>query len=325
MRRRSTKPNGNVAIGRRWHIRLLHTLACLFAGAVFLSQPASGSANPRDDLPKVLHVAFSSRVFPDVDQRDARIAMELWARELSRKAGVPEAKVTLFNNPDEIRNLVRRGDIHLVTLPSIEYLAWRKELNMVPSYLAANKCGKDMEHILVVRRTSGISKVAQLKGKTIAIPTSAKLQTSSLWLKVLLLRQGIHDSQAYFGRFSETGKPSKSIMGVFFHQYHAAIVTRGSFETCTAINPQLGKDLAVIAESKSLPGDVSCIPENISARLRQSIDAAAITLHENAVGKQIMTLFHINRVIPYKASYMAGLEDLVREHDALMAKHGKKR
>jgi ABC-type phosphate/phosphonate transport system substrate-binding protein len=283
------------------------------------------AAFQEDPLPKILHVAFSSRVFPDVDPRDARIAMELWANELSRKAGIPQAQVTLFNSPDEIRKMVRSGVIHLVTLPPMEYLAWQRELNITPAYVAANKSGRVMEYLLIVRRNSGMTKVPDLRGKTLAMPPAAKDQTCSLWLTVLLMREGVRDAHGYLGKLADAGKPSQAILGVFFRQYDAAIVPRGSFETCITVNPQLGKELIILAESKSQIGEITCLPVTLGRRMRQAIDTAALSLHETPVGRQMTTLFHIDRVIPFNPSYLAGLEDLMRERARLMNSRSKKR
>ena len=297
---------------------LLFLLVPILAAVALPAMTQFGEAGQEDPLPHVLHVAFSSRVFPDVDPRDARIAMELWAKELSRKAGIPHAQVTLFDSPDEIRAMVRRGDIHLVTLPPLDFLAWRRGLNIVPAYVAANKSGKEMEYLLVVRRDSGIAKVRDLKGKTLALSEASRDQAGSLWLSVLFLRAGIRDVSAHLGRPPEANKPSQAIMGVFFRRYHAAVVNRGSLETCIAVNPQLGKDLVVLESSKSLVGEISCLPAAIGKKLRLAMDTAAGTLHETTVGRQMTTLFHIDRVIPFNDSYLAGLEELLRERDRLI-------
>ncbi len=290
-------------------------MAMFIAIALLLSGPHA-LAGQDEHLPKVLHVAFSTRIFPDVDHSDARIAMELWAKELSRKAGIPHARVTLFTNPDAIEGMVRRGDVHLVILPPADYLAWRR-LPLAPAYVAANKSGKEMEYLLVVRRDSGLSGVRDLRGKTLALSSAAKDPIGFLWITVLTLREGVGDAGCFIGKFSEVHKSSKAVLGVFFRQYQAAIVSRGSLETCIAVNPQLGKELTVIASSKSMIGEISCIPSTVGKRLRESMDNAAVTLHETPAGRQIATLFRINRVIPFNPSYLEGLEDLLRERDRL--------
>jgi hypothetical protein len=134
------------------------------------------------------------------------------------------------------------------------------------------------------------------------------------------MREGVRDVHDYLGKLADAGKPSQAIPGVFFRQYDAAIVPRGSFETCIAVNPQLGKELIILAESKSLTSEISCIPVTLGKRMRQAIETAALTLHETAVGRQMTTLFHIDRVIPFNPSYLAGLEGLLRERVRLTAK-----
>lgn len=297
----------------------------ILAFIALLSQPSTGTANPRDELPKVLHVAFSSRVFPDVDQKDAQVAMELWARELSRRAGIPKAQVTIFNNIQEIQGAVRRGDIHMVTMSSMEFLKYRKELKIVPAYVAANRTGRDMENLIVVRRDSGIQKVRELRGKTLATLSAAKNETSLLWLNVLTMREGARQSTSFFRQVYESKKTSQAVIGVFFRKFDSALVTRASFDTCRVVNPQLDKVLVVISKSDSLVGDISCLPSNIGEKLKRAIDAAALGLHENTVGRQMATLFQTNRVIPFNPSYLSGLEELLRERGELMAKQRNKR
>ena len=283
------------------------------------------TAGQEDPLPKVLHVAFSLRVFPDVDQRDAKIAMELWARELSRKAGIPQAQVILFDNPGEIEGMVRSGKIHLVTLPPLDYLAWHQRLNIEPAYVAANKSGRNMEYVLIVRRDSGITHVRNLKGKTVAISKAINARTGSLWFTVLLMREGIHNYRDFSEKPMEETKPSQTVMGVFFRQYQAAVVTRGSLETSFAVNPQLNKELVILAQSRSLVGDLSCLPATVGKRMKKAMDDAAMTLHETAVGKQMTTLFHIDRVIPFSPSHMAGVEALLKDREMLKKTRGKQR
>lgn len=289
--------------------QVLTTVACTL---LFCGQPTP--AHAAEQLPKTLHVAFSSRVFPDIDQGDAQIAMELWARELARKAGIPQAKVTIFADPKQIEESVRRGEMHVITLSAQEYLANRLQMPLVPAYVSANKTGPAMELLLIVHRSSGIRTVADLRGKRLITPPMTAHEPAKLWLSVLMgTRRG--PGGRYFDKVTVMTKPSQAVMAVFFRQFDAAVVRRGSFETCKAVNPQLGRELAIIAESKSLVGEITCLPATIDTRMKQAIDAAAASLHKTAVGKQMATLFQIDRVIPFKPTYLTGLEELLRHRE----------
>jgi ABC-type phosphate/phosphonate transport system substrate-binding protein len=90
------------------------------------------------------------------------------------------------------------------------------------------------------------------------------------------------------------------------------------------LNPQIGRQLKVVAESKPLHGDITCIPTTVSENMKRTIENAALHLHETTSGKQMFTLFQIDRVIPFNPSYLSGLEELLRERDRLTTRRMKR-
>jgi ABC-type phosphate/phosphonate transport system substrate-binding protein len=283
-------------------------------------------ADQWDGLPTTLRVGFSARVFPDVDQRDAQVAMELWTRELARGMGIKTTPITtIYKNPDDLLEAVKRGDLTVVTLPAIEYLEIRDRAPMTPIIVASSNAGTARQYALIVRHGSGIRSISDLRGKTIIIPSSSKNEASHIWLHVLLMRAVKQDRTLFFRQVRESSAASKSILKVFFHQADAAIVSRGALETSNELNPQIGKELAVIAESKPLHGDITCVPTMVSEKLKRAITNSALHLHETSTGKQIFTLFQIDRVIPYQASYLEGLIALLREQAKLQSKSAIRR
>ena len=73
-----------------------------------------------------------------------------------------------------------------------------------------------------------------------------------------------------------------------------------ALETSRTLNSQVGTQLLIIAESKNLLGDITCIPSSVvGKKFKHSIEEAALHLHETTVGRQMFTLFQIDRAIPY--------------------------
>jgi ABC-type phosphate/phosphonate transport system substrate-binding protein len=321
----SYKDHFQIRLRCRFSFLLKYILAGLISVLALLQHPTDLFAEIAN-LPKVVRMGFSSRVFPDVDQRDAQVAMELWTRELARSMGIRTSLQTvIFNKPAELLNAVKRGELIVVVLPAIEYLQIRDKTLLSPSIVAANYAGNSRQFLLIVRRDSGIRSVADLRGKSILLPSSTKHEASHIWLDVLLMRDGKSDRINFFRQIKESTTSSQSIMGIFFKQADAAIVSRGALETSRALNSQVGSQLLIISESKSFLGDLTCIPSSVGENLRHSIENASLHLHETTVGKQIFTLFQIDRTIPFQPSYLEGLIELLRERDRLMAKRGKRR
>jgi ABC-type phosphate/phosphonate transport system substrate-binding protein len=154
--------------------------------------------------------------------------------------------------------------------------------------------------------------------------SSSKHELSHIWLDVLLMKAGYPDHTRFFRQRKESVSASQAIMGVFFKHSDAALVSRTALETSKALNPQVDKQLKVIAESKGLHGDISCIPTMLDDKMRHSLENTALHLHETTAGKQIFTMFQLDRVIPFNPAYLEGTVELLRERDRLLARQKRK-
>jgi ABC-type phosphate/phosphonate transport system substrate-binding protein len=288
--------------------------------------PTSAFAAQVDAETMILRVGFSSRVFPDADQRDAQVAMEMWTRELARGMGIKTSPQTaIFENSGDLLDAVKRRELTFVILSAMELLQIRDKAMLTPFFVSANNAGNGRQYVLIVRRDSGIRSVAELRNRSIALLPAAKYESSHIWLDVLLMKGGHRDREKYFRQTRESTSSSQAIMAVFFKQADAALVSLAALETSKSLNPQVGTQLAVIAESKGLHGDISCIPTTVDEKLKRTIEKAALHLHETTVGRQIFTLFQTDRIIPFNPAYLDGLVELLRERDSLLAKLKRKR
>jgi ABC-type phosphate/phosphonate transport system substrate-binding protein len=312
---KTSKANKSL-LGRAGSITV--ALAAVLITIFLLCLESSSIAESDSGLPKVLKVGFSSRVFPDVDNNDVRVAMELWAKELSRSAGIPAAQVTIFRDPSEWLPAVRQGELHLITITAMEYMRFKDKSQLIPSYNATNKTGASMDQLVIVNRKSGIRSMNELRGKSFAILSPLKYEAPILWLEQSLKKYSANRN-SFFRQIKEYPKASQAIMATFFGQVDGCLVNRSAYEICKVLNPQMGKELMIITESKSLMGEMTCVPTNVSETLKAVFTKAALHLHENAVGKQILTLFQTDQVVLFHSSNMDGIAEL------LAAKAGKTR
>jgi ABC-type phosphate/phosphonate transport system substrate-binding protein len=303
-----------------------HLLCGLFAALVLLSQPAITGADNGDGLPKVLRVGLLTRILVDIDVHEAQVAIELWAREMSRTMGMKSsAKVMIFPDSQAMCRAFRDGTLDIITLPCVEYIKIRDKSLVEPIFVAANSVGKGRDHLLIAHRDSGIRSIPDLRGKTMVLLPFARQEASHIWLDVLLMKEGKRNRADYFRQVREYSTASQAIMAVFFRQADAAIVNRGAFETAVALNPQIGRKTRVIAESASLAGEVTCVPAMADERMKRSITSAAMQMTKSAVGRQMSILFQVDRLIPYQPSYLDGLAELLKEQANLRGKFYRRR
>jgi len=285
------------------------------------AMPSLVLAEQDDGMPKILRSGFLARIFSDTDPRDAKAAMELMTREVSRKMGLNTSpRVDIYPDIKAMTGAIRRGELDLASMPTVEYLRIREKVSLVPSFVGAHNNGMGSRYVLISHRNSGITSIGDLKGKTLLLLPAAKHELGQLWLDVLLMKAGKGNRESYFRQVKETAKISHAIMGVFFRQADAAIVTRAGLDTSRQLNPQLATQLVVLAESQFLSDGVTCFLGSASERFRQTTSKAINQLNETAFGRQLFTVFQTSGTTPFKPVYLEGVEELLHEHDRLKAR-----
>ncbi len=302
-------------------------LAGFMIAAILLWPLSDPAAADRDDgMPKVLRAAFLQRVFSDIDTRDAQATLELLTREISRNMGLDATpKVIIFPDMASMTEAIRHGDLDIISMPTVEYLRIRDRVPLIPSFVGAHNNGMGSKYILIARRDSGIRSFPDLKGKTILLPQENKHEESHVWLEVLLMKEGKSNRDSFFSQVKESPKISHSIMGVFFRQSNAAIVTQAGLNTSMALNPQIDRQLMVIAESPFLSDGVTCLLPTASETYRRTVVKAIMKLNESTSGRQLFTIFQTSGTVPFKPAYLEGLEELLREQSRLKAKIAKRK
>jgi ABC-type phosphate/phosphonate transport system substrate-binding protein len=106
-----------------------------------------------------------------------------------------------------------------------------------------------------------------------------------LWLDVLLMKAAARGPDSFFSQVRELPKVSQTIMGVFFRQADAAIVTRAGLDTSRQLNPQMETQLTVVAESGNLSDSVTCLIPATPEKFRNSLYRAIMDLNESKAGK----------------------------------------
>jgi ABC-type phosphate/phosphonate transport system substrate-binding protein len=289
-------------------------------------QPDHVAAEPTGTIPKVLRAGFLMREFSNMDPRDAKAAIEVQCRELSRSLGLGSApQVTIYPDMQSLSAAVRRGELEMVTMPGIEYLKLRKITPLIPAYVAADNGGLGTRYVIITRKDSGIRSFAELRGKSLLLPSLAIHDLGQLWLDVLLLKAGKGARSSFFRQVKESSRMFNVIMGVFLRQADAAVVTRAALDASRQLNPQLEAQVTVVAESRNLNEVVVCLIPGTSEKFRNQLYKDIGRLNDTSASRQLYTIFHTSGIKPFNAACLEGLLELVNEHDRLKGLSGRKK
>ena len=145
---------------------------------------------------------------------------------------------------------------------------------------------------------------------------SDEFSTPTIWYKTLVLSNDGNYKKDY-GPFLESQyKSARAIMDVFFKKAQGVVVSEKEFHIANELNPQIGKQLKIIASSKPILYSAICYTEKLKQHntvyIEELVDSFC-TVHKKSIGRNFLQIFKITQFIPYKDGYMNNTEDLYNE------------
>lgn len=258
-------------------------------------------------------VGFSHSTLLDLDKERAQAITALWSSLVAKKWGTTSA--TICKSVPDLEMNIRSKKIDLVVLTSLEYLEFSEKAPLEPLFVSAK--GNDIYDriILVVRKDSGIRSVKGLRGKTVVQLQSFFGNGRNLWLDTVLMRKGERNPDRFFSKTRGVLKPSAAILPVFFRKEDACVVTVRCLQVMSELNPQLKRELLVLEESPPRPMSVIAVRKGLAVKHREMLRDILQTLDQSVQGRQLLTLFRMDRLVPYRPEYMTRLKELFMEYD----------
>ena len=310
--------------------RLL-TSSALLAIAVLLSlgPPAWSQKEAPPGGGDLLRIGYSSRLFYDVDANDALVATREWVRNLIRESGGKgESETFIFPDQPAIVKAVNTAKVELVVLLPEEFVLIRDQApDLEPMGTCVNRERLGYRYGLLVRKDGGITRLPQLKRlkpRRLALDTGDKGSLPRMWMDILLKKEGMPEAGAFFDEIREFRKTSQAVLSVFFGQADACIASLETFETMADLNPQLGREIQVLASSREVVRDLICVRKSFRSDYRKRVEDVIYTFDSRPNGRQFLSMFHVDRIVPYDPAHIQGVLDLFRDYEALTKRGGRR-
>ena len=302
--------------------RLLSAGVFCLATLGLLRPSASAAAAAEDERSPTAPVRFAvtSRMFSEVNENDARAAMKAWGQALSSERGIPlEPVFQIFVGTEAIAAAIRGKLIDAITLPTDEYWALRDEVPL-GSIVIGSKGGRITEqYVLLVRGDGGIQRLADLRGHSLVVFQNPLTSLAPAWLETELLQHQLGLTGQFWGRVTESAKLLRAILPVFFHQADACLVTLKGFETMAELNPQIGRQLQILAKSEAMVPNLFCFRGDYRSPNRKKILQEISRVSETTAGRQTLALFQTEQLFPGDPAALASACALLDLHRRLRA------
>lgn len=258
---------------------------------------AEGATAPAPDVTPV-RVSYTTSVFRDVAESDARAAIKAWTENIARERAIRTyAEAGVVPDAESLARLCESGRVDFGGTTTPEFLQVEKRLGAEPLFAPSRGGSAAVEYLLLVRRDSAFNRLSDVRDADLMTYDNPRASLALPWLEVLLSEQGLGAAGDFFGRIEPATKLSAVVLPVFFGRARACLVTQDGFQTMAELNPQVGRELRVMARSVVLVPMVSFLRRDFTPPFRQSLITSLATLHEGASGRQVLNLVQADAVV----------------------------
>jgi len=274
--------------------------------------------------PAPLRFGFSARLFSDVNEDDARASLKVWAHTVGVEHGVPvDPMLEIYSDTDAIKEAMLGQKVDGVTMTTLEFWALRRAMSFRPSVVLGVSHGKTTEeYLLLVRGDNPATQLADLRGRSLAVASATPENLATIWGETLVLEAHLGTARTFWRKITRNGKISRVVLPVFFRQVDACIVTRDGFRTMSELNPQIGRQLRVLAQSPAVVTTAFCFRGDLVSPLYDKLVTNAGQVVDTPAGRQVMTLFHSEQAVTRPIAELDGACALLDRHQQLLAAAG---
>jgi phosphonate transport system substrate-binding protein len=236
-----------------------------------------------------IRLAISESLVSDVSINDARAAMTIWLKRMEVDLKIViEVNPKIFDTTEEIVHRARAGLFDAVALNVVEYHQIADVLDR--SQIIAETDGAE-QYILLVKNSAGVRSLSDLRGRRLIVLRSPKMCVATPWLSTLLEPGNLGPGDRFFGSVTTDVKPSRVVLPVFFGQADACLTSKRGFDLMGELNPQVAKNLTVIASSPALVATFYTFHKNYRGANRERFAQVYSNMPASAAGQQLATLF----------------------------------
>jgi len=267
-----------------------------------------------------LHVAFTRSTFMSINEADAKAAFKVFAKRVGERRGYNVTpRVDVFDDVDTLAANMDVWKPGLVIIDTWDYLSLALSTN-IPIEFASLEQGSIHEPYYLLARSDGdVHSFSDIRGRHLLVLDNSNANNARHWMCTELLALGAADPASFVRQMEIKEKVTQVILPVFFGQADACIVDRSGFDIMKEMNPQVGRELAIMATSPPLLDTVCLVSMQgwKAASERQDLLDALAEINEDPAGQQILTLFRFDGMEPFKEEQLATVRSLRKRHDRL--------
>lgn len=304
-------------------VRNYRLLIFVLCAAMLLQWPAgAGAANPAGNSPgKLLTLRFAMvHVLGDVNPEDAEIAIKVnWSRHLNNLVQGVTSEFEILSDVQSAADMIAKGRLHGLSMEIAQYLELGKTVKLNPVFISSRLSTPLESYLLLVRKGTSWETLDAQKERRLIIERAPELTIGQMWLETQLHRRNLPPILTYFSQITVSDKPTRIVLPVFFGQADACLVPEAAYQTMSELNPQLQRQLTVLARSPGFIKGIHCTTESMPPHFVDRFIEKGVSMEDSVDGRQLLLIFQMKKNFVFHPEYLANSERIFQAYQSISA------
>lgn len=280
----------------------------LTAGCKKAESPAPAAVKSADEKTLLIGLIPERNIFEQIEQ------YEPIADYISRKTGTSVKLKVLTRYGSIVDNFVSQK-LDGAFFGSFTYTLAHAKLGVEPLARPEDLQGVSTYYGLIfVRKDSGITNAAGMKGKTFAFV--AKATTAGYLLPLAYFKDnGIGDYGTYLKEAYFTGTHEDTIYDVLNKKADIGAAKNTVYYDMAKIDARIEDELTVLTRSPDVPGNSLAVRNDLDSSIKTMLKETLLNMHNDEDGRKVLEKFGAKRFIVTKDSDYQGVYDYLKKID----------
>lgn len=276
------------------HILLTTLITSLFA--------QSKSGNEINNTRKLI-ISLSS--FHNAKSEDAQAIAQILADHIKKSRNLNyNFQVKTPKTLSEIEKAAG-DDFDCVILTTDEYLALKNKLPLEPFATNVTNGKIGYTYHFIVNKSDDITDISQLRNETINVLSRENQNAPLYWLDKLLAEKKLGSSKKFFKNIFIDYKATNVFLPVYFKKAKACLITDVALNLMVELNPSIKNSIKILNTSDYMILGLNCLNKNKKETdSYKTLAKIILDLHQNEYGRQLLHLFSVDKLAPFKDEYL---------------------
>lgn len=276
----------------------------------------------QDKLPKEVNLRVGTIAYANHNMSHAETdaALKIYIEEFRKrflKLGIKKIAIDYrtYESSEAMEQDIIKGKVNVLIVVTTDFYKFGNKSSYESIITSVTSPKSKFENYILITN-SDAGNLSQIVSDGIQISTFTPHQLKTMWIKLFLFEKNkTKKINLIETQFSE----ANIILSLFFGKTKNAVVSRSAFDLVCELNPQVKGKIKVVAESQNLVNTFMVYKKSVDTDMDMINVLTSVTkdLKNDPVGKQILSLFRIDRMELLSMEEIRLTENLINKYNSI--------